>query len=73
MAVPPLRGAADLAAPGNREIVTSGDVFDVLERIRFGAERSVVMPVEQRRRTAYHEAGTPCWACHSRAPASRRR
>jgi cell division protease FtsH len=37
--------------------VSSGDFFDALERIQLGAARNVVMPLEERRRTAYHEAG----------------
>jgi cell division protease FtsH len=33
------------------------DLTDALERVQLGAARNVVMPPEQRRRTAYHEAG----------------
>jgi cell division protease FtsH len=39
------------------DAVTARDFTDALERIQLGAERNVVMPPEQRRRTAYHEAG----------------
>jgi cell division protease FtsH len=49
--------AALTAARRGGETVTAGDFFDALERIQLGAARNVVMPVEERRRTAYHEAG----------------
>jgi cell division protease FtsH len=47
------RGAPRRHADG----VTSRDFGDALERIQLGAERNVVIPDEERRRTAYHEAG----------------
>ena len=37
--------------------VTTSDFLEALEKIQLGAARSVVMPPEERRRTAYHEAG----------------
>jgi cell division protease FtsH len=49
--------AALTAARRGGEAVTAGDFFDALERIQLGAARNVVMPVAERRRTAYHEAG----------------
>jgi cell division protease FtsH len=49
--------AALTAARGGGEAVTSRDFAQALERIQLGAERDVVMPLEERRRTAYHEAG----------------
>jgi cell division protease FtsH len=49
--------AALLAARRNHEVVSENDFTDALERIVLGAERQVMMGVEDRRRTAYHEAG----------------
>jgi cell division protease FtsH len=49
--------AALLAARRNHDVVTEADFTDALERIVLGAERQVMMTVEDRRRTAYHEAG----------------
>jgi cell division protease FtsH len=49
--------AALLAARRNHEIVTEADFTDALERIILGAERQVMISPEDRRRTAYHEAG----------------
>jgi cell division protease FtsH len=49
--------AALLAARRNHEAVTEADFTDALERIVLGAERKVMMSDEDRRRTAYHEAG----------------
>jgi cell division protease FtsH len=49
--------AALLAARHNHERVTSQDFSDALERIVLGAERKVMLSEEDRRRTAYHEAG----------------
>jgi len=49
--------AALLAARRAEEHVCQRDLTDALEKIQFGAARSVVMPDEERRRTAYHEAG----------------
>jgi cell division protease FtsH len=49
--------AALLAARRNHEKVTRDDLSDALERIVLGAERKVMISAEDRRRTAYHEAG----------------
>ena len=49
--------AALLAARRGRDRVSSPEITDSLERIILGAGRSVVMSDEDRRRTAFHEAG----------------
>jgi cell division protease FtsH len=49
--------AALLAARHNHERVTVSDLSAALERIVLGAERKVMLTEEDRRRTAYHEAG----------------
>jgi cell division protease FtsH len=49
--------AALLAARRGHELVSEADFADALERIVLGAERKVMMGSEDRRRTAYHEAG----------------
>src|SRR5262249_3991585 len=49
--------AALLAARGGHELVEEADLTDALERIVLGAERQVMMTLEDRRRTAYHEGG----------------
>ena len=49
--------AALLAARRNHKQVTGEDFSDSLERIVLGAERRVVLSDDDRRRTAYHEAG----------------
>jgi cell division protease FtsH len=49
--------AALTAARRNADVVTARDFGDALERIQLGAERDVVVPPQERRRTAYHEAG----------------
>ena len=49
--------AALLAARRNHEVVSESDFADALERIVLGAERQVMMSPQERRRTAYHEAG----------------
>jgi cell division protease FtsH len=49
--------AALLAARRNHEKVTREDLTDALERIVLGAERKVMLSEDDRRRTAYHEAG----------------
>jgi len=49
--------AALLAARRSRETVTADDFADALEKIVLGAERKIMMTPEDRRRTAYHEAG----------------
>ncbi len=46
-----------LAAKRSHPSVTQQDFTDALERIVLGAARSVVISDEDRRRTAYHEAG----------------
>jgi cell division protease FtsH len=37
--------------------VTPADLSEALEKVQLGAERTLVMPEEDRRRTAYHESG----------------
>jgi cell division protease FtsH len=49
--------AALLAARRNHEEVELEDFADALEKIILGAERKVVLTPDDRRRTAYHEAG----------------
>jgi cell division protease FtsH len=49
--------AALLAARRNHKVVVEADFTDALERIVLGAERKVMIGPEDRRRTAYHEAG----------------
>jgi cell division protease FtsH len=49
--------AALLAARRSHEKVTTQDLSDALERIVLGAERKVMLTEEDRRLTAYHEAG----------------
>ena len=49
--------AALVAARRAHEQVTTEDFSDSLERIVLGAERKVMLSKEDRRRTAYHEAG----------------
>jgi cell division protease FtsH len=49
--------AALLAARRSHEVVDESDFTDSLERIVLGAERQVMMSLEDRRRTAYHEGG----------------
>jgi cell division protease FtsH len=49
--------AALLAARRNHEKVQESDFTDALEKIILGAERQVLMTEDDRRRTAYHEAG----------------
>jgi cell division protease FtsH len=49
--------AALLAARRGHELVEEADLTDALERIVLGAERQVMMSLEDRRRTAYHEGG----------------
>jgi cell division protease FtsH len=49
--------AALLAARRNHERVNNEDFTDALERIVLGAERKVMLSEDDRRRTAYHEAG----------------
>jgi cell division protease FtsH len=49
--------AALLAARREHEAVEESDFTDALERIVLGAERQIMIEPEDRRRTAYHEAG----------------
>ncbi|GAA3691469.1 ATP-dependent zinc metalloprotease FtsH [Nonomuraea antimicrobica] len=49
--------AALLAAKRGRDKVTMADFADALEKLQLGAARSIVMPEEERTRTAFHEAG----------------
>jgi cell division protease FtsH len=49
--------AALLAARRSHDVVDESDFTDSLERIVLGAERQVMMSLEDRRRTAYHEGG----------------
>jgi cell division protease FtsH len=49
--------AALLAARRGHDRVSESDFTDALERIVLGAERQVMMSLEDRRRTAYHEGG----------------
>ena len=46
-----------LAARREHDAVTESDFTDALERIVLGAERQVMISPDDRRRTAYHEAG----------------
>ena len=49
--------AALLAARGAQDVIHQRDLTDALEKVQLGTARNVVIPEEQRRRTAYHEAG----------------
>ncbi|AYV30198.1 ATP-dependent zinc metalloprotease FtsH [Streptomyces sp. ADI95-16] len=49
--------AALLAVKRGQDRVTQADFMDALEKVQLGAARSLVMPEEERRRTAYHESG----------------
>ncbi|WP_406342242.1 ATP-dependent zinc metalloprotease FtsH [Streptomyces sp. NBC_00648] len=49
--------AALLAVKRRQSEVTQSDLSDALEKVQLGAERPLVMPEEERRRTAYHESG----------------
>jgi cell division protease FtsH len=49
--------AALLAARRGKDVVRQRDLFDALEKVQLGAARNVVIPEDERRRTAYHEAG----------------
>jgi cell division protease FtsH len=49
--------AALLAARRNHAAVAASDFSDALERIVLGTERHIMLSPEERRRTAYHEAG----------------
>ncbi len=49
--------AALLAVKRKQERVTRSDLSEALAKVQLGAERPLVMPEEERRRTAYHESG----------------
>jgi len=49
--------AALLAARRTQDVVHHRDLTDALEKVQLGTARNVVIPDEERRRTAYHEAG----------------
>ncbi|MFC9912045.1 ATP-dependent zinc metalloprotease FtsH [Streptomyces sp. NPDC127197] len=49
--------AALIAVKRGQEQVTQTDLSEALEKVQLGAERTLVMPQEERRRTAYHESG----------------
>ncbi|WP_155057697.1 ATP-dependent zinc metalloprotease FtsH [Streptomyces blattellae] len=46
-----------LAVKRGQDHVTWSDLSEALEKVQLGAERTLVMPEEDRRRTAYHESG----------------
>jgi cell division protease FtsH len=49
--------AALLAARRRQDAVQQRDLTDALEKVQLGTARNVVIPEQERRRTAYHEAG----------------
>ncbi|MGW6269902.1 ATP-dependent zinc metalloprotease FtsH [Streptomyces sp. NPDC055060] len=49
--------AALLAVKRKQKQVTQADLSEALEKVQLGAERPLVMPDEERLRTAYHESG----------------
>jgi len=49
--------AALTAARRGHDVVTMPDLHDALEKLVLGSERRILMSEEERRRTAYHEAG----------------
>lgn len=49
--------AALLAVKRRQKQVTQADLSDALEKVQLGAERPLVMPEDERRRTAFHESG----------------
>lgn len=49
--------AALLAVKRRQREVTASDLSGALEKVQLGAERPLVMPGDERRRTAYHEGG----------------
>lgn len=49
--------AALLAVKRGKSAVGQSELSEALEKIQLGAERPLVMPQEERRRTAYHESG----------------
>ncbi|MFI2413243.1 ATP-dependent zinc metalloprotease FtsH [Streptomyces sp. NPDC018947] len=49
--------AALIAVKRGQDRVTQTNLSEALEKVQLGAERALVMPEEERRRTAYHESG----------------
>jgi cell division protease FtsH len=49
--------AALTAARRGRDAVTTADLHDALEKLVLGTERRILLSEQERRRTAYHEAG----------------
>ncbi|MFI6288830.1 ATP-dependent zinc metalloprotease FtsH [Streptomyces sp. NPDC051018] len=49
--------AALVAVKRKRTSVTQAELSTALEKVQLGTERPLVMPLEERRRTAYHESG----------------
>ncbi|MGW1894960.1 ATP-dependent zinc metalloprotease FtsH [Streptomyces sp. NPDC002004] len=49
--------AALMAVKRKQSQVTQADLSEALEKVQLGAERPLVMPDDERRRTAYHESG----------------
>lgn len=49
--------AALAAARDGESQVTARDLADALEKVQLGTARNVVLPLEERRRTGYHESG----------------
>lgn len=49
--------AALLAVKRTHTSVSHRDLLDALEKVQLGTVRNVVMPAEERRRTAFHESG----------------
>jgi cell division protease FtsH len=49
--------AALTAARRRHDAVSMGDLHDALEKLVLGSERRILLSPEERRRTAYHEAG----------------
>ncbi|MFH8803750.1 ATP-dependent zinc metalloprotease FtsH [Streptomyces sp. NPDC017936] len=49
--------AALFAVKRKQPQVTRNDLSEALEKVQLGAERTLVIPEEDRRRTAYHESG----------------
>jgi cell division protease FtsH len=49
--------AALLAVKRGKGAVGQSELSDALEKVQLGAARPLVIPIEERRRTAYHESG----------------
>lgn len=58
-----VKEAALTAARRSHEAVTMADLHDSLEKRVLGSERRILLSTEERRCTAYHEAGTHSSAC----------